>query len=89
MSYDYKTEKPFVFTEDGQRMFLKIRDKCNSLQQIAGAFTIEKAVSDLGGSTWARLACIDRLVELGEFEYVNKEVLAQFHVLRKVEYYGK
>jgi hypothetical protein len=34
MTYDYKAERPWIFTEDGQVQFLSIRDNIkNWLQQ--------------------------------------------------------
>lgn len=66
MSYSYATQRPNVFTEDGQIMFLKIRDQAKALIAKAGAATSEKIMSGCTGDTWNMLACIDRLVELGE-----------------------
>lgn len=69
MSYRYETERPFVFTEAGQVMFLQIRDHVAHLLKTAGAFQMEKAFAGIksgGYSSWSALACVDRLVELGE-----------------------
>lgn len=64
--YNYQTEKKELFTDDGQRMFLKVRDKVQNLLKTAGAFRSGEAVAGCTGSSWTMLACIDRLVELGE-----------------------
>jgi hypothetical protein len=66
VSYSYATEKPKVFTEDGQVMFLKIRDRAKDLLAQSGAVTCEKLMATVTGDSWSRLACIDRLVELRE-----------------------
>jgi hypothetical protein len=66
MGYDYQTERPFVFTEDGQVMFLKIRDKAKHLLETSGAASCEKLISGCTGDSWSMLACVDRLVELRE-----------------------
>lgn len=67
MSYNYATQKPNLFTEDGQVMFLKIRDAAKALLETSGAVTSDKLISAAGtGSNWDTLACVDRLVELGE-----------------------
>lgn len=67
MSYQYKKEKPELFTDDGQRLFLQIRDHAQHLIKTAGAFQMEKAISaGRSGSSWTMMACVDRLVELGE-----------------------
>lgn len=65
MGYSYAAERASVFSEDGQVMFLNIRDTAHRLLAASGAVASEKLL--LGtGSTWTMLACIDRLVELGE-----------------------
>ena len=70
MSYDYKTELPEVLTDSGQRMFLRIRDKAHDLLANAGAFKMD-AVMIGSGSTWTMLACVDRMVELGEIREIT------------------
>ena len=35
--YDYQAERPEIFTEAGQRDFLKVRDNVQRLLDIAGA----------------------------------------------------
>lgn len=66
--YQYKTERPKIFTEDGQRTFLKIRDAAKRLLEKAGAFRLQELMNDshASGDSWTTLACVDRLVELGE-----------------------
>jgi len=69
--YDYKTERPTVFTEEGQRMFLGIRDHAHKLLAEAGAVTCGKAMQGAkSGDSWTMLACVDRLVELGELREI-------------------
>lgn len=70
MAYDYKTERANVFTEDGQIMFLKIRDTAKRLIKDAGVVTAEKLMRGLSGSSWTMLACMDRLIEIGELHEV-------------------
>jgi hypothetical protein len=82
--YDYKTEKPFIFTEEGQKMFLRVRDKANALHETAGACTIEHATEYLSGSSWSMLACVDRLVEIGEYKYLENDGCTQHRVLVKI-----
>jgi hypothetical protein len=65
MSYSYLTEKPALFTEEGSVMFTRIRDKALSLLSTAGAFQMGKVMVG-GGDLWTMLACVDRMVELGE-----------------------
>lgn len=66
MSYDYATERPFVFTEEGQLMLLRIRDQAQSLIKSSGAATMMNITAGITGDSWSMLACVDRLVEIGE-----------------------
>ncbi len=73
MSYDYAEEREKIFTDDGQRDFLKVRDRANALLAEAGAFKIFAPMRNqrLGGDTWYQMALVDRLVELGEIREVT------------------
>jgi len=70
MSYNYQTEKAKIFTDEGQRDFLKIRNKVNELLETAGAFAMFRALC-ISGNTWFMMACVDRMVELGEIKEVT------------------
>lgn len=71
MSYDYKTELPEVLTDQGQRLFLRIRDKAHGFLDSAGAFRMNEILRVAGGgSSWTMLACVDRMVELGEIREI-------------------
>jgi hypothetical protein len=76
MSYQYEAERYKLFTDEGQRMFIKIRDKAKKLLSDGGAFMMQHVVSGITGESWTMLACVDRLVELGEI----KELTAQGRV---------
>jgi hypothetical protein len=73
MSYDYLAERPKLFTEDGQVMFLKIRDNTKRLLTQAGAVRCQEATSGTAGDSWMMLACVDRLVELGELREITRD----------------
>lgn len=66
MSYNYADQRPSLFTESGQVMFLAIRDNAKRLLSLAGAFTCGQVIRGCSGDSWQMLACVDRLVELGE-----------------------
>jgi hypothetical protein len=72
MAYQYQVERPKLFTEDGQRMFLAIRDRAAQLIAEAGAVRLDKAIASQCGDSWVMLACMDRLVELGELREVTE-----------------
>lgn len=57
-------------TDKGQRHFLKVRDKAKELLKIAGAFQAEKVM--MSGSTDLTLASLDRMIELGEIERLDR-----------------
>jgi hypothetical protein len=79
MSYDYQVQKQSLLTDGGQRIFLLVRNHVIRLILIAGAVRMQEAigaavgVSDSGvvDDTWLRMACLDRMVELGEIEEVT------------------
>jgi len=78
--YTYENEKSKIFTENGQEMFLKIRDKVQLLLKQSGAFMLENAISGITGDSWSMLACVDRLVELKEIkEITDKTKVAGQH----------
>jgi len=84
MSYDYNVERENVFTEDGQVMFLSVRDNVNRLISDSGAVSMQCAISGQTGNSWHMLACVDRLVELKEIrEITGKNVAGQDRVFVK------
>lgn len=64
--YNYAESKRNIFTDEGQRLFLAIRDKTEKLLKDAGAARCQEMVAGNTGSSWDMLACVDRMVELGE-----------------------
>lgn len=66
MMYDYKEIKSSILTDDGQRKFLKIRDEVIRFLKTSGAFMMDKIVYIISGDPWFTMACVDRMVELGE-----------------------
>ncbi len=82
MPYNYEAEKPRLFTESGQKMFLAIRDAAHELLKEAGAFRASELIqrARTGGDTWQMTACIDRLVELGEIVELERPCWGQFRV---------
>lgn len=65
MSYSYTTERTEIFTERGQEMFPLIRDTAHKLLKSSGAVTMGKLMVG-SGCSWTMMACVHRLVELGE-----------------------
>lgn len=68
--YNYETEKPKVFLEENQKMFLGIHEKAKELISVAGAARCDKIIAEQSGDSWTMLACVDRLVEIGEIKEV-------------------
>jgi hypothetical protein len=47
----------------------------------AGAIRMEEAIAVAGGGSWTMLACIDRMVELGEIREIKQaDVFCQHRV---------
>ena len=83
--YNYQTEKSKIFTEDGQEIFLKIRDKVQQLLKQSGAIMMQNAINSVTGDSWMMLACVDRLVELKEIrEITGSNVAGQHRVFVRV-----
>lgn len=72
MAYSYAEQRPFVFTEDGQKTLLNVLDKARECLKASGAVSAGVLLSAATGSgdSWARMACIERLVELGYLRLV-------------------
>jgi len=82
--YNYETEKKNIFTESGQVMFLQIRDNVNELVTQAGAVRLQEATSQVTGDYWRMMACLDRMVELGELrEVTGPDVAGQHRIFTK------
>ena len=65
--YVYQDLKSRLFTDEGQRMFLRVRDFVQDALQYSGAVRMEEAMkAAMGGDSWTILACVDRLVEIKE-----------------------
>ena len=68
--YNYQEIKPVLFTEQNQRLFIGIRDHAFKMLETSGAFSMGKAMilpKGVGAAgSWEMMACVDRLVELGE-----------------------
>ncbi len=78
--YSYETEKPNLFTEQGQVTFLKIRDRAHKLLAEAGAFRQQEVTAGCTGDSFLFIACVDRLVELGEVVEIRRECWGQYRV---------
>jgi hypothetical protein len=70
--YSYQAERPKIFTEEGQVMLFKVRDNVQALLRTAGAFKADRAWRGVTGDNWMMLACLDRLVEMGELRKVEQ-----------------
>lgn len=82
--YDYKKQKQEIFTESGSVMFIKIRDNVKKLLNVSGAFMMQNAISGVcTGDSWTMLACVDRLVELGEIRELTQDCAGQHRVFVK------
>jgi len=84
MLYNYTVEKPRIFTEEGQVIFLKIRDRINEFIKTSGAFRADKVLSNITGTSFQHRACLDRMIELGEIVCLSSdEIWGQYKVYTK------
>lgn len=83
MPYDYEQEKPKVFTDEGQRMLLKIRDAACRLTTMAGSVRYWELIQSakVTGDSWLMIACVDGLVELRELKEIKyMNAITQFRI---------
>lgn len=66
LCYSYETMRPQLFNDEGQRLFLKVRDHVGVVVKRTGAIRLREAIAGLQGEEWERIACVDRMVEIGE-----------------------
>lgn len=74
MSYSYSNERPYVLTDEGQRDVIDIIRWADSLTPQTGVVTTGAlmARAKRAGDSWSKMACVDRLVELGIFREVKQ-----------------
>ena len=80
MMYVYKNLKEDLFSDQGQIKFLTVRDNVQRLLKEAGAIRMSEAIRPVSGDSWLMLACVDRLVELGEIREITVNVAGQNRV---------
>lgn len=81
MSYKYEDEKRKLFTDEGSRQFHAMLKHCQAMLVESEAFTMAAAMRCPGiGDTWEMMACVDRMVELGEVREVPTKGAAQNRV---------
>ncbi len=72
--YNYEELKPTLFTEENQKLFLGIRDQVQGMIKQSGAVDMGHAMELPTGAgaanSWTMMACVDRLVELGELREI-------------------
>ena len=84
MSYVYEKEKEWLGSLEGQRDLLRVRDWVQTTLRTTGAFTLGKAINaSKAGDSFKSIACVDRLVELGEIEEVpGQDCSSQYRIYR-------
>lgn len=71
--YKYDDMKAKLFSDEGQRKFLQVRDKINSIIPASGCIRLGEVMTNIGGDSWIIMACVDRMVELGELVEIKYE----------------
>lgn len=83
MTYTYLEQRPLLFSDDGQRLFLKFRDGAGRLLSRTGAFRLGHLQDYLGrdvqGIYLELQACADRMVELGEIIELRDAPRGTYH----------
>ncbi len=64
--YDYKTERPSLFTESGIKTLMKIQANIRNATKHSGGVCTIGQVINVSGSSWTALAAVHYLQETGE-----------------------
>ena len=79
--YSYKEEKKELFSEENQKLFLAIRDQVKRKLKISGAIDMAPAIDQTSGCSWMMMACVDRMLELGELREITTEnTMGQYRI---------
>lgn len=83
--YEYPRERVNLFTEQGQVRFIGIRDKVLAALKQTGAFRLQ----ELNIGQWEDLACVDRMVELGELIEFPRGCWGQYRVFTSPQVHNR
>jgi hypothetical protein len=89
MCYNYiKIRDEWLFTDEGQRYFLKARVAVLDIIRNAGAVRAFQAINLMPPrmDTWEKLACLDRMEEIGELIRVHDESAVQGRIYKFRDY---
>lgn len=76
--YNYQNERAEVFTPEGFNKIEEIKKNVKGRE----VFTLGEAMKGICGDSWHTMACVDWLVENGDFKYVFKEGATQNYILK-------
>jgi len=84
--YKYEDYRPFLFSEEGQVVFLKKRDIIKDMLNKSKYVDLEDIVRNTSGSNFETIACVDRMLELNEIVEMtdkNSVKISNFRIFRK------
>jgi hypothetical protein len=64
-------------------LFLAVRDRVNELLSNAGAARMGSIIDGLTGDSWFKVACVERLVDLGEIKEVSTNGAGQHRIFTR------
>jgi len=80
MMYSYSQERLWVLSPEGQRALSKVRDHVLRLLNEAGACQLGRVLGVIGDN-WHSMACVDRMLELGELREISQgNVAGQYRI---------
>lgn len=74
--YRYLDHRQKMFTDEGQRLLLDVRDATFDLLETSGAAKVEAIIDEAAGTlgavdSWEVLTCVDRLIEIGDLKVLR------------------
>lgn len=92
MSYCYQTEKHYTLTDKGQRDVIAVLEYINKTISKHGAVRLLEIMENVKFhtmSSWERVACVDRVIEIGKIYEVTlgMDVAGQYRIFSDKTYH--
>ena len=71
--YSYEKEKERIFTQEGMKDFIKVRDHVIRVLKTSGVIDMGHAMSVVTGDSWYMMALVDHMVVMGDIYEVKHE----------------
>ena len=77
--YDYKECRKEIFTENGVKLLIEVKDLIESYLEVSEAFKMNAVLKSLTGDCWTMMACVDYFVEMGLIKEIDQSLGDNIH----------